>query len=138
MNHECKWCGGDLGNKLLGTNCNTVRYCSEKCKIAAGSELRRQRVKIGYVPPEYDKTCKECGAEFKTKFKDKVYCSPACKSTHYERHRVYAEPAQRPVLGPDDWSVTTPYGSHEFDPLVANWLRSAPIIGSTLIGVNHG
>jgi len=26
------------------------------------------------------------------------------------------------------------YGSHAFDGLVANWLRSAPILGSTLIG----
>ena len=66
--------------------------------------------------------CLYCGDELKpghTKF-----CSKPCSSRWNNAVR----------RGHFDEVVPTSYGSHGFDGLVASWLRSAPILGSTLIG----
>lgn len=72
--------------------------------------------------------CKWCGDAFEPRTHQQVFCKAACRFKHKS---IFANVS---VATDDFWSVTTPYGSHGFDGLVANWLRSAPILGSTLIG----
>jgi len=73
--------------------------------------------------------CKWCDTEFQPKRSDNYFCSASCrcKYNHIFKREKTADA--------DFWAVTTPYGAHGFDGLVASWLRSSSISGSTLCGV---
>lgn len=73
--------------------------------------------------------CKWCDKEFEAIRPDHYFCSDQCRQKHKRMFRHENTP------DPDFWAVTTPYGSHGFDPIVAEWMHKLTIPGSTLCGV---
>ena len=60
-------------------------YCSQRCINDAYMERRRKRHEA-----QLEKVCSVCGAKFKARRKDAVYCSNACKQASYRKEHVTA------------------------------------------------
>lgn len=66
---RCAHCGGDISAARTGN----ARYCSDRCQRAASRA--RERVKL-----LHEKRCPGCGAEFRTKERQQVFCTNLCST----------------------------------------------------------
>lgn len=73
---KCLNCGEEIVNPQ-----NTM-YCSRSCK---NKHLTRKNMK---EEPKYDRVCKNCGKEFKSKRPNTMYCSVDCNyKVQYQRRQ---------------------------------------------------
>lgn len=111
---KCKVCGGEFEQ----TRPHQI-YCSEQCgkKANNAQAVKRYSEKNGDLSP---RPCIHCGLDYTPKRRDSRFCSKLCNA-HYLRDN----PTDF-ISDPEQWAVTTPYGSHAFDSWVqASFQRAA-------------
>ncbi len=102
---KCKHCGKSFEPRI-----GTQEYCSKSCNNRAYKDSHPYQRKV--FPHRH---CEQCGCEYIPTRNDAKYCSVACKRrANYIAERDGLRNQNLPI-DPNQWSVTTPYGSHSFD-----------------------
>lgn len=68
--------------KFFETLTEKRKYCNDKC---------RPRKKYYTPKPKIEKICKQCGTDFSTGRKDKIFCLPKCKNEYYRLRRNWTK-----------------------------------------------
>lgn len=81
---NCEYCGNEH-NGTYGSG----RFCSNKCAKGFSTKDKREEIskKISkfLTKDPYIKICPECNKEFKTKRKEKKFCSRSCNTIYYNK-----------------------------------------------------
>lgn len=75
----CQHCG----NSYIGTK---IKYCSDECVIEVRKIRNREKVRELNKTVDVEKSCKNCGNNFKTKIHTKITCSKKC-SRRWEKRK---------------------------------------------------